>query len=98
METGRHAHGGHPGVVHARDAQSHDEATHRQAGPSQLLCARHEEPERRHSDRQHKGDQREPEIVADFYAGQSEREHCDEVHGPNAAAHGEGRRPKPRVA
>ena len=86
LDEGRHSHRGHAGIVHAGDTKSH-----REAGCEERLWASSDNGKGGSGD-DNRNDQRKESqewIVRDLDSGQAEGQHADEMHGPDAAAHGD---------
>lgn len=81
-----HAHGRHADIVHGGNPRAHQQGAAEQAGPGQVVLA--DDPQREggaaDGDGQRQHGQRQ--VVA-HGNGQVERQHADEMHGPDADAH-----------
>jgi hypothetical protein len=84
-----HAHGGHAGVVHGVDADAHHQGAGGQALPSQLGAADLPQRQAGGADRQQQRHHGQRQVEGDRDR-QAEGQHADEVHGPDARAHGDG--------
>ncbi len=88
---GVHPHRRHAQIVHGGDADTHGGRGQREAGASGRPRG---DQRHRQADRQDGGerrDDRHQRVVADR-DGQPQRQHADEMHGPDAGAEGERRR------
>ena len=95
-DAGFHAHRGHPRVMHAGDPGAHQCAAHEQPPPAQP-CARDDgqrEVRHEHGNRQRRA--RIRPCVAERNR-QRKREHADEMHRPDAGAHGHRAAAQPRT-
>jgi len=95
VDGGGHPHRGHAGVVHAGDGKPHAAAR-----DDQRLrpLADDDEGGGRDQDRDRQRQQRQQRIVGDGKARQAEGQHGDEMHRPDAAAHGDRCRHQPAEA
>lgn len=82
-------HGGHADVVHGGNSRSHRQAR-REYGPGTKRGSTDEK--KCNGSREHRGKEREQDggKVVENAHGQSQSEHADVMHGPDAEAHGEG--------
>jgi hypothetical protein len=92
-ERGRHAHRRHADVVHAGDGGSHGQAADDEGDPAHAITAGDGKREGRSADGDGDREEKQRDIVRHRNAGairvQSEGEHADEVHAPDANAHRE---------
>ena len=85
----------HAGIVHGADAGAHEDGAHEQAADAGVVDpSDHVERHAAREDSRHHGCQGAQRIVGDS-ARQGERQHADEVHSPDAAAHAAGTRTGP---
>jgi hypothetical protein len=82
-----HAHRGHAGVVHGRDAAAHEQAAEHQALHPGAARPHDREADPGEQDREHQRDEGQADVVLDRNA-ELEGQHGDEVHRPDAAPHG----------
>ena len=75
--------------MHGRDAESHDRAADGEREQADLAAADHVEREARDDDRDQQRGDRVRQVVG-HRDGQAESQHADEVHRPDAGAHGDG--------
>ncbi|MCY1434342.1 hypothetical protein D9M71_504010 [compost metagenome] len=88
VDARHHAHGVHAQVVHRADARAHGQGAACQLPERLLRLAHQPEGEARYQHRNHQRQQGQRQVVAQGN-GQAEGEHADEVHRPDADAHGE---------
>ncbi|GHE78824.1 hypothetical protein GCM10018771_71060 [Streptomyces cellulosae] len=81
--------------MHARDAESGDDAGGEERRPAGTAVADGEDADGDDDDRDGEADQGERHVVADGRLVHGEAEHRDEVHGPDAAADGGGAEREP---
>jgi hypothetical protein len=103
-EARRHAHRRHAGVVHGDDTDPSEDAAAENGGPRPMPVKDDEQSQAGNDDRDHQRQQRRPHVIGDDHA-EPEGEHGDEMHRPDAAAHGHragqppaGLRPAARLA
>ena len=85
----RHAHGCHAGVVHGADAGSHDESAGGEATPGEMALADDPQGKQRGGNRDQEGKEGDGGVIA-HGNGQTEGQHAEKMHGPDADSHGDG--------
>jgi len=86
MGAGGQTHGGHAGVMHGRNPESHDDAAGNGLPQADLRAAHHPERHRRGKYRGHQG-KRDRRNIVEHRNRQVEREHSDVMHRPDTDAH-----------
>ena len=95
MDGSRHPHGAHAGVVHAGNREPHSNARNDERVRPPTY---NDERGCRDQDGNGKREEREERIVGNIHAGQAKGQHGHEMHGPDAAAHGDCRSSEPAQA
>ncbi|OEZ52482.1 hypothetical protein DUGA6_61160 [Duganella sp. HH105] len=85
VQRERHAHRGHAGVVHGADAGADQQAAEQQRAGAELAAADDGQGDAGRGQAGQHGQHGDDVVVVDRRA-QVERQHADEVHGPDAAA------------
>ena len=90
----RQPHRRHAQVMHAGDSEPHEQAGGEDTRPVRAGVGDDDEGRPGHGDGDHQRQGSQTQVVGDGHPG-IEGEHGDEVHRPDAQAHGDGGRGKP---